>query len=272
MKSLLVQLDGTARCAVRLQLATELARRHGSRLTALFASTPPLMDFPFAYTAETVPVQALEDLHLARRERAMSTFRTYALGAEAAWTELGVESVVRGVAAQALYADLMLLGQHDPQAPARELPADFVPSVMQASGRPALVVPHSGRFEAVGGRVLVAWKPSAESARALSAALPLLRLAQQVTVVQWGQVPPANHGQALDIDIYLRLHGVTATFQRHTETPVGIGELLLSRAADLGADLLVMGCYGHSRAREFLLGGATRTVLDSMTIPVLMSH
>ena len=80
-------------------------------------------------------------------------------------------------------------------------------------------------------------------------------------------------GVPLDVERYLRLHGVQARLQHYGEEPNGdLGELLLSRAADLDADLLVMGCYGHSRARELVLGGVTRTVLRSMTLPVLMSH
>jgi nucleotide-binding universal stress UspA family protein len=70
----------------------------------------------------------------------------------------------------------------------------------------------------------------------------------------------------------LARHGVNAEIEQTVSADLPVGEVLLSRAADLGVDLLVMGAYGHSRARELLLGGATRSLLRSMTVPVLMSH
>jgi nucleotide-binding universal stress UspA family protein len=152
------------------------------------------------------------------------------------------------------------------------VPADFVACVLAESGRPALVLPYAGRFEAVGRHALVAWKPSPTAARALAGALPLLRQADRVTVLEWGARESDCRGAALDIGAYLELQGIQAALERQAAEPPEVGELLLSRAADLGADLLVMGCYGHGRMRELVLGGATRTVLQSMTLPVLMCH
>jgi nucleotide-binding universal stress UspA family protein len=122
-------------------------------------------------------------------------------------------------------------------------------------------------------QVLVAWKPSAQAARAVAAAVPLLRSAREVHLVSWGaDDAPACQGEALDIDGYLRRQGVSATSHRESAAGDDIGELMLSKAADVGADLLVMGCYAHSRVREVVMGGATRVVLQSMTVPVFASH
>jgi nucleotide-binding universal stress UspA family protein len=99
--------------------------------------------------------------------------------------------------------------------------------------------------------------------------------ADAVTVLSVDPQPaPDGHGElpGADIALYLARHGVKAQIERTVSAGVPVGELLLSRAADLDADLLVMGAYGHSRARELLLGGATRSILAGMTIPVLMSH
>lgn len=241
-------------------------------LTALFAGTPPLLGMPYSFAGGAETMQILQDLYVERREKAKAAFVAAAKGTGAVWAELGALPLFPGFAGQAVYADLMVFGQFDPDDADRETPPDFVSSMLQSSGRPALVVPHTGTFATVGTRVLVAWKPSAESARALSAALPLLRNAGQVTVIEWGHAPEQTAGQALDIERYLHLHGVTAHFERHPDEPDDVGGLLLSEAADLAANLLVMGCYGHRRARELVLGGATRTVLGSMTLPVLMSH
>ncbi|MFZ2650761.1 MAG: universal stress protein, partial [Burkholderiaceae bacterium] len=173
-----------------------------------------------------------------------------------------------------LVADLLVLGQRaEPgEAPAGVTP-DFNESVLFASGKPALLIPSIYKGEPIGRVVLVAWKPTREAARALSAAMPFLRRAQKVHVAVWGEPgSDAMQGPAPDVEASLRRHGVTAVLHRDAANPSEVGELLLSRAADLGADLLVMGCYGHSRAREWALGGASRSVLQAMTVPVLMSH
>ena len=150
------------------------------------------------------------------------------------------------------------------------MPADFVSSVLIDSGRPALVLPHIARPPIRLDRVLVAWKPTRESARAVTAALPLLQQAASVTVVSFdeGDEPVAEAG----IVGYLRQHGVRSGFKREVASEISVGDQLLSLAADEQSDLLVMGCYGHGRAREWVLGGVSRTVIASMTIPVLMSH
>ena len=272
MKSLLVHMDGTPRCKLRLGIAAELAQRHQAHLTALFAATPPLNDPIYPYAPEAASLEVLRELYVGWRDKALTDFRGAGLGPQASWAELGLQPVITGFARQARFADLIVLGQHDPADVEREVPGDFVPSVVVDSGRAALVVPFAGKFATRGTRALVAWKPSAASARALAAALPLLRLAREVTVIEWAAAPAESDLEPLDVERYLSLNGVTARVQRHAEDPKELGELLLSRAADLQAALLVLGCYGHSRAREFVLGGVTRTVLASMTRPVLMSH
>jgi nucleotide-binding universal stress UspA family protein len=117
--------------------------------------------------------------------------------------------------------------------------------------------------------VMVAWKATRESARALSAAMPLLQSAQSVRVALDGDTTPLHRDLLL---AHLHRHGIQATTHELSSSPSSAGEAILSMAADGGADLIVMGCYGHSRAREFVLGGASRTVLESMTVPVLMAH
>jgi len=124
----------------------------------------------------------------------------------------------------------------------------------------------------VGETVVIAWKPTREAARAVSAAVPLLQRARRVHVLSWNQEEDGIGGGRLDLDGYLKLRGIEPAWHREDREPDFLGELLLTRAFDLNADLLVMGCYGHSRAREWVLGGTSRTVLQSMTLPVLMAH
>jgi len=276
MRSLLVHVDGSARCGVRLMLASQLARRHDARLTALYATTPPLLDPSFAYAASAVVLDTREHAHAHWHARARAEFDSAraAQPDQTSWAELDTgEPPVSGFVKQAFYADLLVLGQADPTGSLDpQVPPDFVESVLIGSGRPALIIPYAGPFRALPQRALVAWKPSPQAARALSAALPLLQRMEQVHVVSWGLPAPRASGDTLDVERYLQSHGVTATMHRFVEEPSGVGELLLSMASDVGAELVVMGCYGHSRAREFVLGGASRTVLRSMTVPVLASH
>ena len=152
--------------------------------------------------------------------------------------------------------------------------SDFPEYVVMNAGRPVLLVPYAGEFPHVGRKVLLAWDGSMEASRAINGAMPMLRQAQEVKVVVFNAEQQVNvHGQqpGADLALYLARHGVKVDVLQET-TEQDSGNALLSLAADVNADLLVMGCYAHSRFREMLLGGATRTVLESMTLPVLMSH
>jgi nucleotide-binding universal stress UspA family protein len=122
--------------------------------------------------------------------------------------------------------------------------------------------------------VLVAWNASPEASRAVSDALPLLARAERVNVVVFAAGPAGDHGEepGADAALYLARHGVKAAVSRYGSPGLDIGSQILSRAADMTVDLIVMGAYGHSRIRELVLGGATRTMLESMTAPVLMSR
>jgi nucleotide-binding universal stress UspA family protein len=150
---------------------------------------------------------------------------------------------------------------------------DFAERLLLSGGRPLLIVPYAGEFGDVGKRALVAWNASREAARAVTDAIPLLREAQGVQIVAFDP-EGAAHGEipGADIGLYLARHGIKVTVSQQTAPDVDVGNQLLSRAAELGSDLIVMGGYGHSRLRELVLGGVTRTLLGSMTVPVLMSH
>ena len=117
----------------------------------------------------------------------------------------------------------------------------------------------------------IAWREGPEAVRAVAAALPILRKAGMTHVLTW-RTGRESEGAGERLGRYLAAHGVTARVHDGGRAGAPIGELLLSRVADLGVDLLVMGCFGQSRAREWLLGGASRTLLAAMTVPVLMAH
>jgi nucleotide-binding universal stress UspA family protein len=138
-----------------------------------------------------------------------------------------------------------------------------------------LVVPYTGEFATIGRRPMVAWNARREAARAVSSAMPLLRQAQEVQVTTFNaRAGRGGHGDmpGADIAAFLARHGVKTTVSGSSSKDVDIGNQMLSRTDEFQADLLVMGGYGHSRAYEFVMGGATRTLLESMTVPVLFAH
>jgi nucleotide-binding universal stress UspA family protein len=276
LRQILVHLDPTSATPARLATARQVAQQHGAELASLYACTPALVELPYAPLVEPVFVASLAEIEEERRRRVLKAFDKEMMqpGPVASWAHTVEVPVAGAVAQQAFYADLLVLGQRNPaDEAARSLPPDFVENVLLASGRPALLLPYVGWSRAVGDTVAIAWKETPEAARAVRAAMPFLQRADRVHVLTWGEEgSPRVAGEALDLERYLRVHGVQVTWHHEGGEPSGLGELLLSRLFDLDADLLVMGCYGHGRAREWILGGVSRSILDSMTLPVLMAH
>jgi nucleotide-binding universal stress UspA family protein len=272
LKTLLAHVDAGPHNGARLRAARQLAQAHGAALQALYAVTPVFVELPFEAVAGGAGAAALQEIDESRLKMARTVVQHVASepGLPIDFAETRAISAIAGFTQQALYADMLVLGQRDPDAAASGVPGDFVESVLIASGRPALVLPYTQSAALDNGPALVCWKPAAESARALAASLPLLRKARTVHVATWADDDAAEG--PLDVGLYLRRHGIEARLHRFAEAPAELGELMLSFAADLSAELMVMGCYGHGRARELVLGGATRTVLRSMTLPVLMAH
>ena len=277
IRQILIHADATASTSLRIEIGLQLARAHGASVRALYAATSSevtALDMNAGTIANAyAKVQNLDAERLSRARTMFDACLTKA-EASASWDVLTQRPLTDAFARQAWFADLMVLGQRDPARPeGDEVPSDFVEAVIEASGRPGLVIPYVGARATVGTRVVIAWKESREAARAVAASMPLLHHAQSVHVLTWGDKP--NHQPIsgnLDLNSYLLSHGVHAQWQWEGPEPRSIGEMLLSRTYELQADLLVMGCYSHSRTREWLLGGASRTILESMTLPVLMAH
>ncbi|MFI4994818.1 MAG: universal stress protein [Hyphomicrobiales bacterium] len=166
--------------------------------------------------------------------------------------------------------DLIIVEQADVEE--REGRTRTIESIVFGSGRPVLVVPYIQTRPASFKSVLVAWDGSVPAARALGDALPLLARADRVELLRVDGKTLKHHDEhGLAVTRHLARHGIDATYKRTTSAG-DFGNTLLSHAADTGADFLVMGAYGHSRLREAVFGGTTRTLLESMTIPVLMSR
>ena len=275
-QDILLHLTEDGRGAEKAQTALALAKTFGARLTALYTLPRPQMLY---YMGEYVPVEYYEQQNKLAQEAAAKARTAFEAAAAQAsvvfeWLETD-QPALESLLAQGRHADLTVIGQPDDEAKAERpaqlgisgLPADLALS----AGRPILVVPYAGTFPAPGKTVLVAWNGSREGARAVHDALPLLAQAQKVIV--FGINPDeAETASAKALVAHLQRHGVAAE-ARHTVTgDLSAGDALLSALTDHGADLLVMGAYGHSRLREMVLGGVTETVLESMTVPVLLAN
>ncbi len=275
-KDLLVAVDAESHSPARVGLAVRLAAAHGAHLTALYVQIPTRVP---EYVRAQIPTEvfALQEKHLqeeARRVEADVRKVATAAGIAFEW-RAATGDLVQMTALHTRYSDLAIVGQTADEATLdRAAYARLAEDLALGSGRPVLVVPRYGTFSTVGERAIIAWNGSREATRAVNDALPLLQRANRVTVLVIN--PAAGGSGALpgaDIALHLSRHGVrceAATTQAADD--IAIGDILLSRAADLGADLIVMGAYGHSRTREMVLGGVTRHLIKHMTVPVLMSH
>jgi nucleotide-binding universal stress UspA family protein len=275
-KTVLVDCDASRSVASRLSAAADIAERFGAHLIGVHAREP--FDV-VSITGDNIPIAPFVNAYNARcdeMEKAARTAYDKATKRRNLRSEWRVvEDLADGVlTTNARYVDLLVLGQADPDDPATS--HNDLPEVTAlASGRPVLVIPKIGIQAPIGKHVMLCWNASRESARSAADALPFLQAAEQVTVlVVDPDVSINGHGQepGADVATWLARHGVKVTVQREAAIDTKVGEVILSRAADLGVDLIVMGVYGHSRVREMVLGGASRTLLSSMTVPVLMSH
>jgi nucleotide-binding universal stress UspA family protein len=276
-KNLLVHVDDSKSGPGRLRAAAGLAAAHGAHLTGLYViAEPSPVSFAKGYIAPEILTSVAEQQHEAA-EKIMAEARAIVDGVGVPFDS----HIERGFDVElpdflnmhVRYADLAILGQIDPddEASMRLRPE----SVALGSGRPALIVPYIGTPDGFGQRILVAWDASREAARAVNDAMPLLERAQTVAVVTVNPVRlQFGHGDepGADIALHLARHGVKVDVQRIEGSQIDTGNAILSHLASEGSDLLVMGCFAHSRLRELVLGGATRTILEEMTVPVLMSH
>jgi nucleotide-binding universal stress UspA family protein len=277
LKDILVHVDGSHHCRARLEAAAHLATRHEARLTGLFVRTAP-------HVPQFVMSQLGPEVAQAQRRFANEAAGKAKALFEEVMANFSIANEFRApegelmdmLVLHARYSDLVVVGQYDRHDDNMAEERDAADHVIMDSGRPVLVIPYAGHHNTIGETVMVAWNASREATRAVSDALPILRLAKEVRVLA---VNPRRNGvnghgdiPGADIAAHLARHGVNATAEHVVARDVDAGNMLLSRASDEGVDLLVMGAYGRSRLRELVLGGATWHILHHMTVPVLLGH
>jgi nucleotide-binding universal stress UspA family protein len=271
IKNMLVHLARDSFEETRINLAITIAHQMEARLTALYML--PAAHIP-GYLATYIPDEVIVEQRRQAEEAAAEAKAKFMDIAERA--EVGAEwRQADGdprdmVALNARYTDLAIVGQSDREK-VSTIGYDLAEELVLSGGRPVLSVPYAGRFQSIGQSILVAWTPTREATRAVHDSLPFLERAENVIVYSVNP-PEGDHIAGADICAHLAQHGVPAEAHHAVAPDMEVGDTLLSAVSDYGADMLVMGAYGHSRVREFALGGATRSLLHHMTVPVLMSH
>jgi nucleotide-binding universal stress UspA family protein len=273
-KTILVHCDAGKMTQRRAAVAAELAERFDAHLIGLHVRQR--FEAPM-FTDATMGLDALYKTY----EQAVKTEETASTAAfQAALAGKRRSSewrVVDGYAeenltAAARYADLVVVGQREPEPLPESTPSDLPEKLALHGERPVLVVPHIGATQPPGRTVMVCWNGRREASRAATGALPLLKAAERVIVLTIDAEKTDEPEAAKQAGDWLARHGVKATVQSDSAAATDVGNVILSRAADAAVDLIVMGIYGHSRMREFVLGGASRTLLASMTVPLLIAH
>jgi nucleotide-binding universal stress UspA family protein len=284
-KTILVHVDETQCTKQRIRLASQIAKLHDAHVigigmtgishfiyqNARVTYSNPNLSMHLDYLRQMTD-QALAQFEPAMKEAQISSYEQRIVDDDAA----------AGFCLHGRYSDLLVIGQHDPEHISAAIMSDFPEDVVLHASRPVLIVPYVGTFETVGKRVLISWDASKEATRAITCALPLLKRAELVQIAVFNAENNSElHGEepGADIALYLARHGIKVEISQHhthldpvSHSKLDVGNALLSLANDYGSDLLVMGGYGHSRFRETILGGVTRTILETMTLPVLMSH
>jgi nucleotide-binding universal stress UspA family protein len=258
------------------RLAVDLAGRLGAHLTGLSLAYDPIT--PAYSMAAPIPT----DFMVSAREQAMAEAKEAAdafealavpaaLAVETRISDVMVGDGFGGIIDHCKLTDLVVIGQDNPdqREPLREV---LTEAVMFQASVPTLLVPHAGPPAFKADHAVIAWNGGSTAARAMRAALPLLQLAKKVTVVVVEDGKRRADMAGADAATYLARHGFDVTVRTIMRQPTGIGLTLLGFVQEVGGDWLVMGAYGHSRIREFILGGTTASILKSMTVPVLMAH
>jgi nucleotide-binding universal stress UspA family protein len=269
IKDILVHVDTSPACAERVRLTMYLAHRFGAFVTGVFVLPSPAMLIPpDSGTAALTIATYLAELEQAAAETGREFLDSlHGDGLEGTW-HLEHGQAAFNITRRARPMDLVVLGQHNPDLPTvLTVPEDVVLSC----GLPVIIVPFAGQFDSVGENAAIAWNSSRESARSVHDALPLIIPQRKVTVVSINPEPDDEEIRD-DLVCHLARQGFDTQVESHVTKRFSPAELILSRVVDNSHDLVVMGAYGHSRLRETILGGMTRDILRSMTVPVLMAH
>lgn len=278
IKEIFVPLLHAGSDLAALDAAVALARLHDAHISVLVTLEHPMpLVTEFGYVPLELTQQQFEEARSAaekQAKRARDHLAKEAVSSEVRLTEVMLLWSEETAALQARHADISIIGGPDPGKDSPRFALTFK-SLLLNSGRPVLLIPRHAKLNVPMRRVVVAWKPTGESSRALHDALPLLANASEIDVlIVDPRVSEGQHGQQPGADIaqHLARHGLKVNVVSQPKAGLSVGGNVLMHVQDVDADLLVMGGYGHARWREVVLGGATNSVLEGATRPVLFSH
>jgi len=276
-KVILTILDNTNHCEARTLYAIDLAKQHEARLVGVapqqIVSSILSDDFTSANSQWIDKLQAEIESDIAV---AIKNFRE--LCKKSSFESFDHKTVFGTAAdvvrAEAIGADLIVLTQKLESDDSFSNTSGVIEHAVMVTARPGLVIPALGDYRSPPKNILIGWRNSRECSHAIRQSIPMLQNAEEVQIVEVSTSDKSILEREKELDgilNYLRAHNVEATFSVKV-SDIDPANVLLSYSCDIGADALVMGGYGHSRLREWALGGATRTMLETMTLPVLMAH
>lgn len=278
IKEIFVPLLHAGSDMAALDAAIALSRLHEAHISVLVTLEHPMpLVTEFGYVPLELTQQQFEEARSAaekQAKRARDRLAKEAVSSEVRLTEVMLLWSEETAALQARHADISIIGCPDPGKDSPRFALTFK-SLLLNSGRPVLLIPRGARLNVPMRRAVVAWKPTGEASRALHDALPLLANASEIDVlIVDPRVSEGMHGQQPggDIAVHLARHGLKVSVVSQPKAGLSVGGNVLLHVQDVDADLLVMGGYGHARWREVVLGGATNSVLEGATRPVLFSH
>ncbi|MEO0546287.1 MAG: universal stress protein [Pseudomonadota bacterium] len=278
-KDILVHLDSSKASADRMEAAIALAERQEARLLGVALALESTIS---SYVGIDIPASLTkqqQEIVQAAAEKAVAGFEAAATDAGIAFdskiVSCGASKAPAQLAFHARHADLTFMGQPNPDENNHAFQESLLDGVLFASGRPVYVVPYIGRSIRKVRKAVIAWDGGKKAVRAAHDAIPLLQGRSEVIVLVINPDQRKDaHGEkpGADIAAHLARHDINVTVDLHVAPKAPADNLILNYMSDSGADLLVMGAYGHSRLREKAFGGVTDTIMHQMTTPVLMSE
>lgn len=272
-----IYLSNDNACTRRIDAGFQLAKEHNAEVIGVY----PTDGASGHYYDESIVPQDVRKLLRNRRDEFRESVRkqfmekAQAAGVKADWRAPRGEAD-EALALHARYCDLLVMSKAERVDSVTSIIPNLPEAVVMASGRPVLMIPTAGNFASIGKRVLYCWDQRREAARAFTDAAPFLKRCDELVVLEVDRDPNLLRDNDLreeDIDNYCTSLGYPKPKHLIKESEnIGVGNVILNTASDAGSDLIVMGAYGHSRMRQWVMGGASRTLLSSMTVPVLLAH
>lgn len=278
LKRIALHIEKDQACPARTATTLALAQRFGAEVLGIYVAYVWPRDTLDESVIPSGVYEVMLQQRAADREKCHTEFnrRVDAAGNVAAQWRTPDGRPEQVLPLHARCADLLVLSQANNTDTDSIVDPYLVETIVMSAGRPVLVVPYAGEYSTVGNRILFCWDHGREAARALADAAPFIEKAEETFVLTLDAQSDAMRARqtvADDLPAWFRAQGYAEPKMVRRETGgLGMGNAILNAAADHGCDLIVMGLYGHSRAREWVLGGASRDILQSMTVPVLLSH